>query len=320
MSEPKLLDRVREAIRLRHYSRRTEDAYVRWVTRFVRFHGLRHPDELGAEEIEEFLSHLAVRRKVAASTQNQALNALVFLYRHVLKAPFPDLEEVVRAKKPGRLPVVLTRDEVGRVLDLLDGTHSLVAGLLYGAGLRLLEALRLRVKDLDFAQNQVVVRDGKGQKDRITVQPAKMRSDLQLHLRTVKLLHEGDLRAGFGAVYLPGALAIKYPSAPRSWGWQYVFPAPARSVDPRTGTVRRHHLHESAVQKAVYRAVRAAGIDKPASCHTLRHSFATHLLEDGYDIRTVQELLGHSDVRTTMIYTHVLNRGGRGVRSPLDTV
>ncbi len=320
MSEPKLLDRVRDAIRLRHYSRRTEDAYVRWVTRFIRFHRLRHPEEMGPAEIEAFLTHLATHGKVAASTQNQALNALVFLYRNVLKIPFPDLEAVVRAKKPVRLPVVLTREEVRRVLDLLEGTHGLIAGLLYGSGLRLLEALRLRVKDLDFAQGQLIVRDGKGQKDRVTVQPTSVRGALQLHLKSVKLIHERDIRAGYGAVYLPNALARKYPNAPRSWGWQYVFPAPGRSLDPRSGMIRRHHLHESAIQKAVHRAVQNAGIDKPASCHTFRHSFATHLLEDGYDIRTVQELLGHSDVRTTMVYTHVLNRGGKGVRSPLDRV
>jgi integron integrase len=318
MAATKLLDRVREAIRVRHYSRRTEEAYVGWVVRFVRFHGLRHPEQLGGSEIQAFLSHLATRRKVAASTQNQALNALVFLYRNVLGKPFPELDTLVRAKKPRRLPVVLTREEVRRVLDHLEGPPALVAGLLYGSGLRLLEALRLRVKDLEFARNALMVRDGKGQKDRVTMLPVKLQESLRLHLRFVRLLHEGDLRAGFGEVYLPSALARKYPSAPRAWVWQYVFPAGARSQDPRSGETRRHHLHESALQKAVRAAVRRAGIDRPASCHSLRHSFATHLLEDGYDIRTVQELLGHSDVRTTMIYTQVLNRGGRAVRSPLD--
>jgi len=315
----KLLDRLREVIRLRHYSRRTEEAYVRWVIRFVRFHGLRHPEELDGSDIEAFLSHLATRRHVAASTQNQALNAIVFLYRNVLRKDVPELEEFVRAKKPRRLPVVLTKDEVARVLSHLEGTPFLVSSLLYGGGLRLMEALRLRVKDVDFAKSQVLIRDGKGGKDRVTVMPARIAEPLRLHLRSVRLLHETDIRAGFGAVHLPNALAIKYPNAPRAWGWQYVFPAPGRSRDPRSGEIRRHHLHESVVQKAVRRAVVRAGIDKPASCHTFRHSFATHLLENGYDIRTVQELLGHADVRTTMIYTHVLNRGGRGVHSPLDS-
>lgn len=318
MTEPRLVDQVREAIRVRHYSLRTEEAYVRWVIRFVKFHGKRHPSELGTAEIVAFLSDLAVRQKVAAATQNQALNALVFLYREVLGDEFPDVEEVVRAKRPKRLPVVLTREEVRQVLEHMEGTPSLVAGLLYGAGLRLLEALRLRVKDLDFAGGQLVVRDGKGQKDRISVLPSRLVEPLRLHLKGVRATHQIDMSAGYGAVYLPNALARKYPNAARSWGWQYVFPAPRRSRDPRSGAVRRHHLHETSIQKAVRHAVRAAGITKPASCHTFRHSFATHLLEDGYDIRTVQELLGHTDVRTTMIYTHVLNRGGRGVLSPLD--
>lgn len=318
MSHPKLLDQVRNAIRVRHYSRRTEEAYVRWVLRFVRFHGKRHPSELGTVEIAAFLSHLATRRKVAAATQNQALNALLFLYREVLKEPFPDLEEVVRAKRPSRLPVVLTREEVRSVLDLLRGPPALVAGLLYGAGLRLMEALRLRVKDLGFGESQLVVRDGKGQKDRVTVLPGRLAAPLRFHLRSVRLTHESDLRAGHGSVYLPYALSTKYPAAARAWGWQYVFPAHRISRDPRSGELRRHHLHETVVQKAVRRAVASAGITKAASCHTFRHSFATHLLEDGYDIRTLQELLGHGDVRTTMIYTHVLNRGGRGVVSPLD--
>jgi integron integrase len=315
---PKLLDRVREAIRVRHYSRRTEQAYISWIVRFIRFHGLRHPEEMGTEEIEHFLTHLATRQKVAASTQNQALNALVFLYRHVLKQPFPDLEHVVRAKRPRRLPVVLTRDETQRVLTQLKPPSILVAGLLYGSGLRLLEALRLRVRDIDFAQNLLVVRDGKGSKDRVTVLPTTLRDVLHEHLKGVRLTHDGDLRQGFGRTELPGALARKYPNAATSWPWQYVFPARSRYLDGGTGEERRHHLHESAVQKAVLGAVRRARIEKSASCHTFRHSFATHLLEGGYDIRTVQELLGHADVRTTMIYTHVLNRGGRGVRSPLD--
>jgi integron integrase len=319
VAAPKLLDQVRNAIRVRHYSIRTEEAYVGWVRRFVVFHGKRHPSELGAVEVSKFLTHLAVRGRVAASTQNQALNALVFLYRHVVEQPLPELlDDVARAKKPTRLPVVLTRDEVQRVLRELDGAHALVGQLLYGCGLRLLEALRLRVKDLEWSAHQVVVRDGKGAKDRVTMLPERVKEPLQGHLRRVRLTHNDDLAAGFGAVHLPEALGRKYPSAERSWGWQYVFPAPARALDPRAGVMRRHHLHESSVQKAVNAAVRRSGIEKRASCHTFRHSFATHLIEAGYDIRTVQELLGHADVRTTMIYTHVLNRGGRGVRSPLD--
>lgn len=317
MSQPKLLDQLRDALRIRHYSPRTEKAYVRWVVRFVHFHRLRHPAELGAEEIQDFLAYLATRRRIGASTQNQALSALVFMYRHVLGREVPDLE-LVRAKRTRRLPVVLTRGEVRSVLELLEGPPALVAGLLYGAGLRLLEALRLRVKDMDFGRNELTVREGKGGKDRITVLPLAVREPLRLHLRSVRLLHDTDLLAGYGAVRLPEALAIKYPAAARAWGWQYVFPAPNRYRDRTSGGVYRHHLHESVVQKAVRRAVQRSGIEKPASCHTFRHSFATHLLEDGYDIRTVQELLGHSDVRTTMIYTHVLNRGGKAVRSPLD--
>ena len=316
---PRLLDQVRNAIRVRHYSIRTEEAYVGWVRRYVVFHGKRHPAEMGAAEVSAFLTHLAVKGRVAASTQNQALNALVFLYRHVIEQPLPDLlDDVARAKKPARLPVVLTRDEVQRVLAALEGTHGLIAGLLYGSGLRLLEALRLRVKDLEWSARQVVVRDGKGAKDRVTMLPGRLVEPLREHLRHVRLIHRRDLDAGGGAVHLPGAFDRKQPGAARAWGWQYAFPAPALSRDPRTGILRRHHLHESSVQKAVNAAVRRAGIVKRASCHTLRHSFATHLIEAGYDIRTVQELLGHADVRTTMIYTHVLNRGGRGVRSPLD--
>ena len=318
MPEPKLLDQVQSEIRLRHMSRRTEEAYVGWIRRYVLFHGKRHPREMSAPEIREFLSHLAEVRDVAASTQNQALNALVFLYRQVLRLEIGNLGEIARARKPKRLPVVLTPDEVQRVLAQLDGVHWLAVGLLYGAGLRLLECLRLRVKDLDFAYHQITMRDGKGGTDRVTVLPISLETPLQRHLQRVRLVHEEDLDAGFGAVHLPGALARKYPNAATEWGWQYVFPASKRSRDPRTDIVRRHHLVENAVQRAVKRAVRKAGISKPASCHTFRHSFATHLLENGYDIRTLQELLGHKDVRTTMIYTHVLNRGGRAVRSPLE--
>ena len=317
-AEPKLLDQVRAAARLKHFSRRTEDAYVRWIRRFIVFFGKRHPRGLGPREIREFLSHLATTRKVAASTQNQALAALLFLYRAVLDVTLPPIDDVVRARKPSRLPVVLTREEVRAVLSELEGTPRIAAGLLYGSGLRLMEALRLRVKDLDFEMGQLVVRDGKGQKDRMTVLPTRLAPALREHLPRVRRLHVRDLREGYGAVYLPTALERKYPAAARSWGWQYVFPARRRSMDPRGGVIRRHHLAEGTVQHAVHRAVKRTGIVKPASCHTFRHSFATHLLEDGYDIRTVQELLGHRDVRTTMIYTHVLNRGGRGVRSPLD--
>ncbi len=317
----KLLDRVRAALRTRHYSLRTEEAYVGWIRRFVVFHGKRHPDEMGEPEINAFLSSLATDGRVAASTQNQALSALLFLYRHVLERPVESLGDVVRAKRPERLPVVLTRDEVKAVLARLDGAPLLVATLLYGTGLRLMECLRLRVKDVDFALNQILVRDGKGMKDRLTMLPVALRQPLQRHLVAVKALHEADLRDGFGSVYLPDALARKYPAAGKWWGWQWVFPAASRSADSRASAgspLRRHHLGESLVQRAVQRAVREARLGKPASCHTLRHSFATHLLESGSDIRTIQELLGHRDVATTMIYTHVLNRGGLGVTSPLD--
>ena len=319
MAPPRLLDRLRAAVRARHYSRRTEEAYVAWVRRYVVFHGKRHPDELGEAEINAFLSDLAVTRKVSASTQNQALSALLFLYRDVLGKSVESLGDVVRARRPARLPVVLTRDEVRRVLANLSGREKLVATLLYGAGLRLLDALRLRVKDVDFALNQIVVRDGKGQKDRHTMLPLAVKPALTAHLRTVRARYDADLAANRADVYLPDAIRLKYPAAARAWGWQWVFPADRPSEDPRTRAFRHHHLPETLVQRAVKRAVAATGIAKPASCHTLRHSFATHLLESGTDIRTIQELLGHSDVATTMIYTHVLNRaGGLGVKSPLD--
>jgi integron integrase len=316
--KPRLFDELRNVARMRHLSLRTEQAYVNWIKRFILFHRKRHPREMGETEIREFISHLAVDGDISASTQTVALSALLFLYRDVLKQQLPYVSNIERAQKPKHLPVVFTRDEVNRLLGRLEGLHGLLAGLLYGSGLRLMECLRLRVKDIDFTYGQVTVRDGKGEKDRLTMLPTKLKQPLMRHLQKVKILHEEDLASGFGEVFLPYALERKYPNASRQWGWQYVFPAVNRSVDPRSGKERRHHLSESTVQKAVKSAVHRVGILKHASCHTFRHSFATHLLEAGYDIRTVQELLGHKDVRTTMIYTHVLNRGGRGVRSPMD--
>jgi integron integrase len=313
---PRLLDRVREAIGSGHYSRRTEKAYVHWIRRFIFFHGKRHPAERGAAEVTAFLTSLAVQDKVAASTQNQS--ALLFLYRGVLGVDLPWLEDVVRAKRPQSLPVVLTRNETRTVLQGLNGVPRIMALLLYGAGLRLLECCRLRVKDVDFGASQIVIRDGKGRKDRVTMLPAAVRTLLMKHIDQVRAQHESDLRRGAGWVELPGALLRKYPHAGREWAWQWVFPATRFYVDRVTGQRRRHHLHESVLQRAVKDAVRAAGIPKLATCHTLRHSFATHLLEDNHDIRTVQELLGHRDVSTTMIYTHVLNVGPAGVRSPAD--
>ena len=315
---PRLLDQVRGKIRLKHYSIRTEQAYVDWIKRFVLHFDKRHPLEMGAREVEVFLTHLAVQGRVAASTQNQAKSALLFLYREVLERDMPWLNDVERAKTPKRLPVVLTQEETQAVLSRLKGTHWLVAGLLYGSGLRIMEALRLRVKDLEFTRGEILVREGKGFKDRVTMLPATLVEPLRAHLKQVRALHEQDVAEGYGEVYLPYALDRKYPSAGREWGWQYVFPSKNRSVDPRSGVVRRHHVQDQAIQRAIRQAVRDAGIVKPATPHTLRHSFATHLLTSGYDIRTVQELLGHKDVATTMIYTHVLNKGGRGVTSPLD--
>ncbi|AAZ97168.1 integron integrase [Thiobacillus denitrificans ATCC 25259] len=315
---PKLLDRVRAEIRVRHYSLRTEQSYVDWARRYILFHQKRHPAEMGAAEVREFLSHLAVERNVSASTQNQAKSALLFLYREVLKIELPWLDEVVVAKSAKRLPVVLTQVEVRALLNAMSGTMGLVASLLYGTGMRLLEGLRLRVKDVEFSRREIIVREGKGNKDRVTVLPENLILPLKAHLEKVRTLHERDLEAGYGAVYLPDALAAKYPNAARAWGWQYVFPSPVRAVDPRSGVERRHHVYETSVQRAVREAARAAGLHKPVTPHVLRHSFATHLLQAGYDIRTVQELLGHKDVSTTMIYTHVLNKGGRGVTSPLD--
>jgi integron integrase len=318
--KPRLLDRVRAALRLRHYSRRTEATYVAWIRRYILFHGKRHPADMGAAEVTRFLTSLAIDGRVAASTQNQALSALLFLYRNVLEVDLPWLDDVVRAKRPERLPIVLTREEVVAVLRRLDGVPRLMAFLLYGAGLRLLECCRLRVQDIDFATNQIVVRGGKGGKDRVTMLPAVVKADLARHLQAVRAQHERDLREGAGWVELPTALARKYPNAGREWVWHWIFPATRPYRDQVTGQWRRHHLHESVLQRDVKDAVRRAGIAKRATPHTLRHSFATHLLEDGRDIRTIQELLGHRDVTTTQIYTHVLNRGPSGVKSPIDTI
>jgi integron integrase len=317
---PRLMRQVRLAIRARHYSIRTESTYVDWIRRFIRFHGMRHPRELGAREVTAFLSHLAADRDVSSSTQNQAKSAVLFLYRHVLEVKFPWLDEVIAAKARRRLPVVLTPREVRALLQELSGTAALVASLLYGTGMRLLEGLRLRVKDIEFERRELIVRSGKGGKDRVTVLPENLIAPLQQQLAAAHARHLEDLAAGYGEVWLPDALVLKYPQVSRAWGWQWVFPGATISTDPRSGVRRRHHLNEASVQKAVSLAARRAGIHKPCSPHILRHSFATHLLQAGYDIRTVQELLGHADVSTTMIYTHVLNKGGRGVRSPLDQV
>ena len=305
---------------MKHYSIRTETQYLQWIRRFILFHDKRHPRDMGAAEVEAFLTHLAVEGRVAAATQNQALSALLFLYREVLGINLPWLDGVVRAKLPQRLPVVLTRQEVSGLLDRMNGLHGMMARLLYGTGMRLMECVRLRVKDVDFEQAEIVVRDGKGAKDRVTMLPQSLIGPLQEHLRWRRQLFEDDKAKGRAAVYLPNALDKKYPNAETDWAWQYVFPAAGFSIDPRSGDERRHHVDEKALQRAVKKAVQASGIAKLATPHTFRHSFATHLLQSGYDIRTVQELLGHADVATTMIYTHVLNKGGRGVTSPLDAM
>ena len=315
---PRLLDQVRDKLRVKHYSIRTEQTYTDWIKRYIYFHDKRHPKDLGARDIEAFLTHLAVAGKVAASTQNLAKSSLLFLYREVLEINLPWLDNITQAKAPKRMPVVLTVSEVQDVLSRMSGTHLLIASLLYGGGMRLMEAVRLRVKDVDFARREILVREGKGFKDRVTMLPEAVVAPLKAHLAKVKPLHDEDLAQGFGEVYLPFALDKKYPAAGREWGWQYVFPSKNLSVDPRSDKTRRHHVDEKGVQRAVKQAVRDSGMVKPATPHTLRHSFATHLLQSGYDIRTVQELLGHSDVSTTMIYTHVLNKGGRCVVSPLD--
>ena len=318
MEKPRLLDRVRSVIRIRHYSHRTEEAYTYWIRQFILYHDKRHPLEMGKSEVEAYLSWLAEKRNVAASTQNQAFNAILFLYRDVLEVDIGRLEGVTRAKKPKRLPTVLSRDEVRSVLNSMDGTPRLVSCLLYGAGLRLLDGLRLRVQDVDFGMNELLIHDGKGGKDRRTMLPQSLVPLLKSHLEQVRQLHVNDLDQGYGSTWLPNALARKYPNANRDWRWQYVFPSAKRWFDEEQKEWRRHHLHESVIQKAVKQAVNSVGIMRKVGPHTFRHSFATHLLEDGYDIRTVQELLGHKDVSTTMIYTHVLNKGGKGVRSPLD--
>ena len=314
----RLLDRVRDALRQRHYSYRTEQAYIHWIKRYIFFHEKKHPAQMGADEITAFLTYLARERSVAAATQNQALSALLFLYGQVLGEKLPWMDGIVRAKRPIKVPVVLTRDEVSALLGHLEGTKWLMASLLYGAGLRLRECLRLRVKDIDFGFHQVVIRDGKGAKDRVTMLPQSLVEPLRNQLVRVKRLHERDLEDGYGEVELPFAIERKYPRAARDWAWQYVFPSSKLSTDPRSGVIRRHHVFDSVLPRAVSAAARVAGVTKPVGCHVLRHSFATHLLHSGYDIRTVQELLGHADVSTTMIYTHVLNKGGRGVMSPLD--
>lgn len=314
----KLLDQMSDILRAQHYSFRTEKSYIEWVRRFILFHNKRHPQEMGSPEVEAYITHLAVERQVSASTQNQALSAILFLYREVLRRPLPN-PTTVRPQKPERLPTVLTKSEVQRLIAALTGVHQLMAKVLYGSGLRLIECLRLRVKDLDFEQHCIIVRDGKGEKDRVTMLPDSLIPPLREHLVRVQQIHNQDIQNGYGSVYLPYAIAKKYPNAPREWAWQYAFPAKSISVDPRSGEMRRHHAEESSLQKAVHAAAKLAGLTaKPVSCHTLRHSFATHLLQAHYDIRTVQELLGHKDVKTTMIYTHVLQLGGLAVRSPLD--
>ena len=318
---PRLLDRVRDRLRLKHYSLRTETAYLGWIKRYILFHGKRHPADMGKAEAEAFLSSLAVERNVSASTQSQALSALLFLYREVLALELPWLDDVTRAKKPVRLPTVLTRAETLALLEKIENAElHLIVSLLYGSGLRLLEGLRLRVKDVELARNEIVVREGKGGKDRVTMIPLQLVEPLRAQIARTKAVHEADLARGKGEVWLPDALAVKYPNAARALGWQYVFPAAGFSTDPRSGEVRRHHVDEKRVQRAVKQAAARAGIVKPVSPHTLRHSFATHLLEGGYDIRTVQELFFFNDTATTEIYTHVLNKGGRGVKSPLDRV
>ncbi len=317
---PRLMDRLHLALRSRHYSRRTEQAYCLWVRRFIYFHGVRHPDDMGEQEINAFLTHLAVDEKVSASTQTQALSALLFLYRNVLGREVGELTGVIRARKPDRLPVVMTRAEVRLLLECLSGDKWLMASLMYGSGLRLMECLRLRVQDIDFARGEIAVRNGKGAKDRVTMLPDALKPPLQAQLARAREVHESDVEAGWGCVVLPDALDRKYPHAAAEWRWQWVFPQERRWRDPKTGIQGRHHVHPTIIQRAVKEAAHASGVTKHVGCHTLRHSFATHLLESGYDIRTIQELLGHRSLNTTMIYTHVLNKGGLGVKSPFDVL
>ena len=320
MTKPRLIDQTRDVLRLHHYSIRTEENYIQWIKRFIFFHNKRHPKEMGEKEVSAFLTHLAVDKHVSASTQNQALSAILFLYKRVLNIELEWLDNVVRAKRPKHLPVVLTKTEVRNILNAMTGTNALIAKLLYGTGMRLMEALRLRVQDVDFAQHQIIVRSGKGNKDRITTLPESLIDDLRAKIEHTRVLHNNDLSEGYGRVYLPFALDRKYPSAGIEFGWQYCFPSVNRSSSPRTGLIARHHLHEKNISRAIRNASRKIGLFKRVTSHTMRHSFATHLLENGYDIRTVQELLGHKDVSTTMIYTHVLNKGGKGVKSPLDSL
>jgi integron integrase len=320
VQQPKLLDVVRQKIRVKHYSIRTETQYLHWVKRFILFHNKRHPREMGGKEVEAFLSHLATHGNVSSSTQNQALSAILFLYREVLEQNLPWLDDVIRAKKPKHLPVVLSQQEVSKILGHMQGTYGLIARLLYGTGMRIMECCRLRVQDIDFDRTEILIRNGKGAKDRVTMLPQTLAEPLKAHLAWRKGVFDADAAKGMAEVFLPDALERKTPSAATSWAWQYVFCSGSYSIDPRSGRERRHHLDEKLIQRAVKKAVIEAGITKPATPHTFRHSFATHLLESGYDIRTVQELLGHSDVSTTMIYTHVLNKGGRGVSSPLDVL
>jgi len=318
VTEPRLLDQMRARLRARHYSRRTEQAYCMWARRFIVFHGGQHPADMAATEVNEYLTHLAVHEKVSSSTQNQALAGIQFLYRHVLGLQLDDIEPVIHARKPKRLPVVMTKQEVKSVLGALSGDEWLMASLMYGTGMRLMECLRLRVLDVGFAENQITVRDGKGGKDRVTMLPQSLKQPLHVHLKRVAEIHEKDLADGWGRVLMPDALARKYPWAAVEWRWQWVFPQQRRWRDPHSGAQGRHHVHPTVLQRSVKAATRHAGVVKHVGCHTFRHSFATHLLDAGYDIRTIQELLGHKDVKTTMIYTHVLNRGGQGVASPMD--
>lgn len=318
MSDKKLITSIQDIIRAKHYSIRTEKAYIDWTIRYIKFHNYTHPVKLNHTHIQLFLNYLASKLNVAASTQNQALNAIIFLYRHVLHKPMEELIDITWSKKPKKLPVVASKKEINLILGSINGTPKLIASLLYGAGMRLIEALRLRVKDIDFYRNQIMIRDAKGAKDRTAIMPDMLIPNLQYQIKMVSLLHQKDIRNGYGRVYLPYALKHKYPNADREIGWQYLFPASTISIDPRTNEKRRHHLDESFIRKKIKQACKKSKIMKNISCHTLRHSFATHLLENGYDIRTVQELLGHKDIRTTMIYTHVLNKGGLAIRSPLD--